>query len=194
METADSAADRELVRDYVDGQTEAYHTVSRWIRLVVDSRHWGLSHQREDILQEVHRRLYENLKTERFEGTARLKTYTVQIAKYTCIEFLRRKIRASAIETLDEGSIQVRARDPAPDEQLARREREDYAAEALARLPEPCRELFRLIFQEQLSYQVIGKRLGIAEGTVKSRAWRCRDALASILEKRGVRQKRRETG
>jgi RNA polymerase sigma-70 factor (ECF subfamily) len=176
-------SDELLIQGYIDGDATAYRDVSRWIRAVVDSRHWGLQHQREDMIQEVHKRLFENLSRERFRAGSSLKTYVTQVSKYTCIEFLRKKIRARAV---DIDSMELRDKGPGPEQELAAAEWTEKAAGAVASLPGNCRELFEMIFIERLPYQQIGRRLGVAEGTVKSRTWRCREQLAKILRKKGI--------
>jgi RNA polymerase sigma-70 factor (ECF subfamily) len=172
-----------LVKEYTEGVPEAYARVGRWIRTVVDNRHWGLTHQREDIIQEVHKRLFANLAGGRFRADSSLKTYASQIAKYTCIEFLRQKIRVNAV---DLESVELRDLSPGPEQRLQSSEWIQFATEALASLPEGCRQLFEMAFVQRLSYQDIARKLGIAEGTVKSRTWRCRDTLSKILKTKGV--------
>ena len=172
-----SNQDESLIQEYVAGRPEAYREVHRFER-AVDSRHWGLYQQQEDILQEVHQRLFSNLSEGRFRGKSALRTYVAQIAKYTCIEFLRKKIRFNAVD-LD--SIDLADANPGPEQIVAVAEKKEQAAEALAQLPEGCRQLFEMIFQDKIPYQEISRRLGVAEGTVKSRAWRCRDLLKERL-------------
>jgi len=177
-----SNQDESLIRDYIDGRPEAYREVNRWIERAVGSRHWGLHQQREDILQEVHQRLFSNLTGGKFRGSSALKTYVLQITKYTCIEFLRKKIRFSAVD-LD--SIDLPDANPSPEQEAAAAEREEQAAEVLTQLPKGCRQLFEMIFEHKIPYQEISRRLGVAEGTVKSRAWRCRDWLMKRLGTKG---------
>lgn len=169
-----SAADRLLVEGFLAGKPESLQQLDRWVRPVVDNRNWGLSYQREDILQEVRKRLFENLATGRFLGDSSLKTYAVQVARYTCIEFLRGKIRAAA---LDVETFEIRDPRPDPEQDLAAAENEERARRALASLPDGCRELFDMVFNQKLPYSEIARRLGVAPGTVKSRAWRCRELL-----------------
>lgn len=173
-----SNQDESLIREYVDGRPQAYREVHRWIEIAVDSRHWGLYQHREDILQEVHQRLFGNLSKGQFHGRSALRTYVVQIAKYTCIEFLRKKIR---FHSVDLDSIDLVDANPGPEQVIAAVERKEQAAEVLAQLPEGCRQLFEMIFRDQIPYQEISRRLGVAEGTIKSRAWRCRDLLKKWL-------------
>jgi len=177
-----SNQDESLMREYVDGRPEAYQEVHRWIEKAVDSRHWGLYQHREDILQDVHKRVFYNLSNDRFHGESALKTYVVQIAKYTCIEFLRKKIRFASVD-LD--SVDVVDANPGPEQRLVARERKERAAEALSQLPQGCRQLFEMIFRDRIPYQEISRRLGVAEGTVKSRAWRCRELLKTWLGTKG---------
>ncbi|HEX9726136.1 MAG TPA: sigma-70 family RNA polymerase sigma factor [Vicinamibacteria bacterium] len=173
-----SKQDESLIREYVSGRPQAYQEVHRWIEKAVDSRHWGLYQHREDILQDVHQRLFSNLSGGRFHGKSALRTYVVQIAKYTCIEFLRKKIR---YQSVDLDSIDLVDANPGPEQAVAASERRERAAELLAHLPEGCRQLFEMIFDDKVPYQEISRRLGVAEGTVKSRAWRCREVLKKWL-------------
>jgi RNA polymerase sigma factor (sigma-70 family) len=129
------------------------------------------------------KRVFENLSRDRFRAGSSLKTYIFQISKYTCIEFLRRKIRASAV---DIESVELRDHRPGPEQEAASAEWAEKAADAVESLSKQCRELFEMIFIEHLPYQDIGRKLGIAEGTVKSRTWRCREQLAKKLRKKGV--------
>lgn len=175
-----NGGDQELIRGYLEGRATAHRTIDRWIRPLVGSRHWGLADDRDDILQEVRRRLYENLLYEKFAGGSSLRTYVSQIAKYVCIEFLRKRKRHQAAD-VDELALA----DPSPDpeSELSGVERTRLARQALASLPEGCRELFDLIFVEELPYEHIAERLGVAPGTVKSRAFRCRESLQKQWKK-----------
>ena len=82
---------------------------------------------------------------------------------------------------MDLDSIDLVDANPGPEQVIAAVERKEQAAEVLAQLPEGCRQLFEMIFRDQIPYQEISRRLGVAEGTIKSRAWRCRDLLKKWL-------------
>lgn len=171
-------SDALLIRTYLEGEADAHRQVDRWIRMVVASRHWGLESERDDLAQEVRKRLFVNLSQERFQGNASLKTYVAQIAKYTCIESLRKKIRQ---RTVDIDFVEVRDDGPNPEARFSASQKSERVAEAMSKLPEGCRVLFGMIFDEQLPYDIIGEKLGVAEGTVKSRASRCRQQLVRLL-------------
>lgn len=55
--------------------------------------------------------------------------------------------------------------------------------EAVARLPEPQREVITLFYLDELPVAEVATRLGLAEGTVKSRLFRARDALKRALRR-----------
>lgn len=173
--------DPEIARGYAAGRAEAIRIVDSWIHAVVRSRHWGLDAEQEDILQDTRRRIFENLVRDRFRGDSSLKTYVIQIAKHVCIEFLRKKIRVRA-DDID--GLDVEDDGPSPELQLEARERERLARETLSQMPAACRELFEMIFAERLPYDEIARRLGVAPGTVKSRASRCRALLSKCMKQR----------
>jgi RNA polymerase sigma factor (sigma-70 family) len=55
--------------------------------------------------------------------------------------------------------------------------------QAILAAPSSCRELWRLMLVEHLSYEQIGERLSIPAGTVKSRMWYCRRKVANALRR-----------
>jgi len=93
------------------------------------------------------------------------------IAKYVCLEHLRRRRREVS---LDPESTASSERWSGPEETFMRAEEHQENLRILAVLSSECRELFRLIFIEELTYKEVASRLGISEGAVKLRVRRCR--------------------
>jgi RNA polymerase sigma-70 factor (ECF subfamily) len=71
---------------------------------------------------------------------------------------------------------------PGAEHELIEDERMRALRDSIRKLPERCRVLFELIFRDELNYDAIAEKLGIAPGTVKSRAARCREALSRELK------------
>ena len=70
----------------------------------------------------------------------------------------------------------------APDE-LESREQIRHVRQALSLLPEGQREVVELAFVDGLAYAEIADRLGVAEGTVKTRVARARAHLRRFLSR-----------
>jgi len=107
----------------------------------------------------------------KFEGRSKVSTWVFGIARFRALDLLRKEQRGARVPetTLVEP-------DPAP--AIHDRER---ALGAIKTLPEEQREVVFLTFYEGLSYGEIASMLGIPEGTVKSRMYYARRALAEAL-------------
>jgi RNA polymerase sigma-70 factor (ECF subfamily) len=130
-----------------------------------------------DLVQEVMGRLVRNLAANHFRGEASLKTYAQRVAKYACLEQIRRRRLEVRI---DFEAVPSDALWSEPEGTLLRREEHLRNLRAFASLSAGTRELLRLIFVEGMSYAEVADRLGVTEGAIKSRVHRargeCRDA------------------
>ena len=146
---------------------------------VVRNDYWSLKDHWEDILQDVRTKLYINLKHQYFRKQSCLKTYVCRVAKYTCIDYLRKQYRANPVN-LDH----VQLADPKdPYESLLLSERQHIIRRIFLGLTEQCRKTLSLVFLEKQHYKSIGETLGIAEGTVKSRVSRCLEKAIELRER-----------
>lgn len=173
------AEDRQLIVDYLAGREEAFQAVESWVLREIDMRYAGLRSEREDLCQQVHEKLLSSLRAGRFQGESSLKTYVISVVHHTCIDALRRRHLREA-DDLPENH-------PAswgnPYRDLEARETRSLLHLVLHRSPEFCRRLWRMIFVDKLHYREIGLRLGIPSGTVKSRAFACRQKALAIYRR-----------
>lgn len=169
------SSEASLCGAYYHGELTAFDLVHSWISAVVGKRSRNLVEERADIIQDVHRRLLNNLHRNLFRGDSTFKTYVQTVAQYTCIEFARAQHRKRCV-----GEIPRELKDPAPgpEQDLLASERVELAERLIRSLPESQRCLYDLIYRDHLDYRTVGRKLGIATGTVKSRANRFRTALA----------------
>jgi len=128
----------------------------------------------EDLVQEAMSRVFLNLAAKQFRGDSSLKTYACRVARYTCLEHVRR--RRFEVE-LDAERLPCRERWSEPEESYLWTEEHLKNLERFAGLPPSCRELLKLVFVERLSYKEVALRLGISEGAIKTRVHRCRAAF-----------------
>jgi RNA polymerase sigma-70 factor (ECF subfamily) len=161
------------------GDADTVADVRAAIRSVVRSFRFAGRDVEGDLVQETLRRVLENAGEGRLRGEAALRTYAQQVAKFVCLEHIRRK-RAEV--RLDFESLPSDARWSGPEEALLLDEEHARNLEAFASLPEEARELLRLVFVEGRTYAELARRYGLSESAIKSRIHRvrleCRERLA----------------
>ena len=129
----------------------------------------------EDVFQEVFTRVYERLDSLREDEAIR--PWIAQLTRRLCIDRLRAGARVSDTDLDDLPEV------PADDELTALEEAFDVH-EAMAGLPENCREILDRFFARDESYRTIGETLGLPPGTIASRISRCLDKLREAFEGR----------
>ena len=184
----DAAADLERIAGYLRGTQPAVGEIDEWIRREIAARYPVLVGEIQDVCQAVHAKLLRNFQAELFEGRSTLRTYVAGVANHTAVDRIRRIYRDRAVFAAESDPDGPVASDN-PYRSLRRAEEGRLLFEALQRSPEACRELWRLALVEKLSYELIGERLAIPPGTVKSRMWYCRRKVMNLLSRmRGARE------
>lgn len=115
-----------------------------------------------------------------FDPTRPFGPWFYRIVRNACFDALdRRKVRRTGDPAALDSAV-----DPAPDalERMGVRDAQRALHAALALLPEHHREILVLRHFQDLTYAEIGQRLELADGTVMSRLYRARQALARALE------------
>jgi len=163
---------------FLRGDPDTVAGVRAAIRAVVRSFQFRGRDAERDLVQESVSRVLENAGAGRFRGESSLRTYAQQVAKFVCLEHIRRR-RAEV--RLDFETLPSEARWSGPEESLLRDEEHARNLEAFAALPEDSRELLRLVFVEGLTYAELARRFGLSESAIKSRIHRlrleCRERL-----------------
>lgn len=167
-----SLDDAEVIRGFLAGRSESHERIDRWIDEVLRSRHFLLGADREDVAQEVRRKLLVALRAERFLGQASLRTYVWKAAQRAAMNHLRGRRRRPTAPL--EAAPEPAATGTDPGQSLLLEERRALARRILAGMGEECRRLWALAVFEELPYRAIGRQLGLSEEAVKARALRCR--------------------
>ncbi len=123
-------------------------------------------------------------------GTFASWLYTIGVNTY--IDHLRRQHRdtvplSDAEHTVDGNTIeyQIPSGQPNPEETLIRIERDEALKQIVDQMKEPYRQIIRLRYYEDLSYDEIAQQLHIPIGTVKIRLSRAKELLAAVVKKEG---------
>ena len=173
-------SDARLVARCRDGDEEAWTTlVERFSRYVYAIAVQGFrlpEHDAEDVFQEVFARVFERLDTLREDEAVR--PWIAQLTRRLCIDRLRSGSREAPAATDELPET------PAEDV-LAQLEEAFDVHDALADLPEQCREILDRFFAKDESYRAIGDALELPAGTIASRISRCLDKLRLAFRDEG---------
>jgi RNA polymerase sigma factor (sigma-70 family) len=153
------------------GEPSQLAAVQRAIQGTIRSFHFGYGDVDRDLVQEAISRTLAGVSAGRFQGDASLETYARNVARYTCLEHIRRRRHEVAV---DPETLPANDRWAAPEESFLSTEEHRRNLEAFAALPIECRDILRMICLDGASYREVATRLGISEATLKSRVHRCR--------------------
>src|SRR5262245_37149600 len=172
-----SEDDRRLILRLLAGNAHAIATLDSWIQTVLRTEFHSLHREWDDLRQEIRMRVFRNLRGNRFHGASELRTYVHRIARNTCIDAWRRA--AARLEPAADAPFE-RRRETVSDETTERLISRDLLRKLLLGSTPEERHLLHLVHAEHLSYAEIACRLGVAEGTIKARVFRCRDRLLAL--------------
>lgn len=171
-------SDEELMLAYCAGDTAAFRELFTRYAPVLERvlRRFGTGN---DVLADLVQQTFLQLHRARndFRTDAELRPWLMTIAFNLAREQLRRKRRRPEAEldaTAEHGAAHQ------PEEQRRYEIRRDLSL-ALGQLPGDQREVVRLHFVEELSFEEIGERVGASAGAVRVRAHRGYSALRKIL-------------
>lgn len=179
--------DARLVEECLAGNQRAWCAlIERYKNLIysIPVRYGAPPQDAADIFQSVCLELFGELGRLRDAGA--LSGWLIRVALRKSWHWRRQQ--AVQMSAWDENHSETLAEDePLTSDVLLRLEREQMLREAIAGLPERCGEMIELLFfrQPPLPYEEVGKRLGLARGSIGFIRGRCLKRLKSELEKRG---------
>lgn len=169
--------DQELVHRFLKGEAEAVGTLDGWISRAAWPYQRRLADRWDDVLQDVRLEVTRLLGEGKFRGESSLRTYLWRVVSHTCLDQIRSRRRwqwtdLDAVDKVD-GLVE------APPSPAARQEDRDLLLRVLDRVPQECRELWRMIVAG-LSYREMSLRMEVAEGTLRVRVLRCREKASAL--------------
>lgn len=140
----------------------------------------------ESIVDDIIFHLWE--KRETLEITTSLRSYLVQAVRNRCINYLnlereKREVRFSVIDRQNEWIDSVFTSDDYPLARLLEDELEQEIKNAIERLPDECRTVFKKSRFEEKRYEEIARELGISINTVKYHIKNALTRLSADLSK-----------
>lgn len=149
---------------------------------------WHYTGDREaasDCGQEAMIRIWKGLGN--YRGDCAFETWVYRVAANCCMDWLRKKRRdrSESIEPLKEQGFDPADEKARTEDQAVAADEHRQLRECIARLPEDQREALVMTQLEGIPYEVTAKRLGVTEGTVKSRVSRAKAKLKEWLSENG---------
>ena len=175
-------SDARLVARCRDGDDAAWRLLverfSRYVYAIAVQAFRLPQSDAEDVFQEVFTRVYERIDTLRDDEAVR--PWIGQLTRRLCIDRIRSSARDDSLVDADE------LPETAAEDALERLEQAFDVHEALAALPDNCREILDRFFAKDESYRTIGDALELPAGTIASRISRCLDKLRDGFEGRNT--------
>jgi RNA polymerase sigma factor (sigma-70 family) len=170
--------DAALIEAFLHGDQAAAAVIEGWVARICRLRAWRLR-RHDDLVQDVLLELVKVLTAGRFAGRSSLQTFVERVAKYRCLDAVRRERKLRLVSWEDHGEPEP-AIDDSPEERLATEEAIRLCRLVLDRLPAPCRVLLRQVLAEDRRYEDLAAEHGVALGTIKSRVARCRERASEL--------------
>jgi len=177
-------SDAELIERCLRKENSAWDlVVARFRRKVfhISYKFTGKHDEAEDLTQEIFLKVFRSL--EKFNRDADFSTWLSSVARNFCIDHYRASKREKEVlvEDLVAFDLAPASTGSSPHRALEDRDRRSFLRRGLEALPDKLREAVVLRDLQGLSYQEMADRLGLPEGTVKSRINRGREELSRLL-------------
>ena len=175
-----------LIEQCLAGDQAAWELIVRqnWRKVFnVAYKFVGKHDEAEDLTQDIFLKIFKALNT--FDRRANFQTWIISISRNLCIDHYRsvRKERQTIARDVDSSDLQPATTERGPYAQAEHQDLKAQLRQALETLPVTLRTAVVLRDLQELSYQEIADRLGLPEGTVKSRINRGRIELAHQLKR-----------
>jgi RNA polymerase sigma-70 factor (ECF subfamily) len=137
----------------------------------------------EDLTQDVFVKIFKSLDT--FDRRANFQTWLVSVSRNLCIDHYRsvRKERETIDRDVDPGDLAPVSPTTSPLAALEHLDRRQLLQRAMRELAPTLREAVKMRDLQEMTYQEIADKLGLPEGTVKSRINRGRTELARQISR-----------
>lgn len=156
-----------------------YYMVLRMVKNEADA---------EDITMEVFTKVFASL--DMYAEIHSFSTWLFKIASNHAIDFLRKRKNSQNMlkldEPLDEETnwfFELASDEPNPERHLMIKQHEEELRKIISYLPDDLKVVLKMRVFEDLSYKEIAEKLDVTIGTVKTRLFRARNILATILKR-----------
>ena len=185
---ASTWSDSRLVQECLSGDEQAWAAlISKYKNLIfsIPLRYSATQEDAADIFQAVCLELFSQLS--RLRKSESLRSWLITVTNHKCYHWKTKQRRQDDREQHETEEGELQEMGTVPPEFVEELEQEQIVRESIARLPERCQELVRLLFYEEpaIPYEEVARRLGLATGSIGFIRGRCLNRLKKILEEAG---------
>lgn len=135
----------------------------------------------EDIEQEVYIKTWRNLENYHEEG--KFKQWISALTANVCRDYFRsRQFKAETLQLNDEEVLDNLPCESEQEQIVDSKLRQKIILKAVDELPRKLRQVIELYEFEDMSYEQISRKIGVPEGTIKSRLFNARKILSEKLQ------------
>lgn len=180
--------DELLLRRARRGDADAFEQLMTPLENMIWRVCWHYTGQREtasDCAQEAMIKIWRSLDS--YRGDCAFESWVYRIAANCSMDAMRKQKRdkSESIEPMREAGFDPADPAPGTEEKVIAAEQRRRLREGISRLPEDQRDALVLTQLEGVSYEDAASRLGVSEGTVKSRVNRAKMKLKEWMEESG---------
>jgi RNA polymerase sigma-70 factor (ECF subfamily) len=143
----------------------------------------------EDLTLEAFGKAFNRL--DQYTASFAFSTWLFKIATNNCIDYIRRKrMKVFSIDKTyqrEEGSeisFELKSSSPDPEEKVMFKQEFQIMVDAIEKLKPRYKELIKLRYFDELSYEEISQTLNLPLGTVKAQLFRAREFVTAIYNKK----------
>jgi RNA polymerase sigma-70 factor (ECF subfamily) len=179
--------ERELIESIKNGNTKSFELVFKTYYKRLCTLAFDYTRQletAEDIVKDFFVAFWDNRKT--IEIKTSLSGYLFRSVRNACINYLlRNKERNNTISIEEVNWLEIKINEPLSNDypigNLLTKELEEQISDIIDKLPEACREIFKLSRFDDLSHKKIAVQLNISENTVKVQIYRALKHLKEAI-------------
>ncbi|MBK8806228.1 MAG: sigma-70 family RNA polymerase sigma factor [Bacteroidales bacterium] len=140
----------------------------------------------DDLTIEAFGKAFKNI--HQYTPNYAFSTWLFKIASNNCIDFIRKKkaniisIDGQLDDSGEEMQLPIAANTPDPEEDMIKQQKALLMQNVVEKLKPRYRELVRLRYFQEYSYEEIASEMKLPLGTVKAQLFRARELLSNILK------------
>ena len=186
METVNNFSDQELIERFNSGDMGSFREIYRKYTPAMQAFAAKFIDRAtaEDLVQDVFMRIWVSRETSPINES--LQAYLFRAVRNRCInhlEHLKVKANYEAQEMID---LQIREAGffRSPEQLLIRQEQLEQVRREIEKLPEKCRQIFKMTYDEEKKAAEIAEELNISVRTVETQIYKALKTLRSVFHQR----------